>query len=188
MVGRGLLRRILGQYLGCQPEQVRFGYGPFGKPALLETPSTGKVSFNLAHSAGLVLYAITRDQEVGIDVERLRPIEEMEQIAERFFSSGERRALQALPAQQRQEAFFTCWTRKEAYLKALGSGLARSLAEFEVSLTPGEPARLVHVDNEPEEAARWVIHSLTPAAGYAAALALPAITGVPWQVTCWQWA
>lgn len=187
IVGRGLLRTILGQYLRREPNQLHFCYGPFGKPVLPETSSAGKLSFNLAHSAGLALYAVVRDHEIGVDLEQLRPMMDMEQIAARFFAVGERAALQALPAQQKQEGFFNCWTRKEAYLKALGSGLARPLAEFEVSLTPGEPARLVKVNGEPDEASRWVIQALTPAAGYAAALALPAIPGITWQLNCWQW-
>jgi 4'-phosphopantetheinyl transferase len=101
------------------------------------------LNFNLSHSAGLALYAFARDQEVGVDVERVRFDIEHEQIAERFFSPYERSVLRSLPAEEKAETFFACWTRKEAFIKAHGEGLSLPLDQFDVSLASGEPARLL---------------------------------------------
>lgn len=133
------------------------------------------------------MYAFTREREIGIDVECIRLVSEAEQIAARFFSSRESAQLRALPPEQQQAAFFNCWTRREAYLKALGHGLARPLNEFDVSLVPGEPARLLHIADHPEEASRWFMQELKPAAGYVAALALPLVRGETWRFKQWQW-
>jgi 4'-phosphopantetheinyl transferase len=187
IVGRGVLRAILGRYVGLEPSQIRFQYSPHGKPALLETLDGDRVCFNLAHSHGLAVFAFTREREIGVDVEHIRPVPEAGQIAGRFFSSRESAQLRALPPEQQQTAFFNCWTRKEAYLKALGHGLARPLNEFDVSLVPGEPARLLHFAGHPEEASRWFIQDLKPAGGYIAALALPVVMGETWQLKQWQW-
>jgi 4'-phosphopantetheinyl transferase len=186
-VGRGILRAILGRYLGLEPGQIRFQYSSLGKPALSETVGEGRVCFNLAHSHGLAVYAFTREREIGIDVEYVRLMLDAEQIAARFFSSRESAQLRALPPEQQQVAFFNCWTRKEAYLKAQGHGLARPLNEFDVSLVPGEPARLLHIVGHPEEASRWFMQELKPAGGYVAALALPYVMGETWQLKQWQW-
>jgi 4'-phosphopantetheinyl transferase len=186
-VGRGVLRAILGRYVGLEPGQIRFQYSPHGKPALLETLGGDRVYFNLAHSHGLAVYAFTREWEIGIDVEYIRLMPDAEQIAARFFSSRESAQLRALPPEQQQAAFFNCWTRKEAYLKALGHGLARPLNEFDVSLVPGEPARLLHIGGHPEEASRWFMQELKPAGGYIAALALPLVMGETWRLKQWQW-
>ena len=184
IVGRGLLRTILGCYLGIESNRLEFWSGSHGKPALAETSARGTLRFNLSHSQGLVLYAVTRDREIGIDLERIRPIAEAEQIAERFFSARENALFRALPPSQKLEAFFNCWTRKEAYIKAIGDGLARPLDRFDVSLVPGEPARLLRVEGDSREACRWCLQALTPAAGYAAALA---VEGRGWHLACWEW-
>jgi 4'-phosphopantetheinyl transferase len=186
IVGRGLLRAILGRYLDLAPEQLRFRYGPRGKPALAEMlgESEGELCFNVAHSHELALYAVARGRGVGVDIEYVRPIDELEQMAERFFSLSEVAVLQALPSDQKQEAFFNCWTRKEAYIKAVGDGLSRPLDQFGVSLAPGEPAKLLSVAGDPDEAGRWSIQALAPASGYVAALA---VAGHGWWLQCWQW-
>jgi 4'-phosphopantetheinyl transferase len=171
VVGRGLLRTILGRYLDRAPDRLRFTYGPRGKPALAPEEATD-LRFNLSHSGGLALFAVARGREVGVDVERLRPMPRAERIAERFFSVPERTALKAVPAERRVEAFFTCWTRKEAYIKALGDGLAHPLDQFAVSLAPGEPPRLSAVgDANGREVEHWRLAALPPAPGYVAALA-----------------
>jgi 4'-phosphopantetheinyl transferase len=176
IVGRGELRALLGRYLGIEPERVRFRYGPRGKPHL-EADTVGTVGdealrFNLAHSHELVLYAFTRAREIGVDIEHVRPLPDAEQLAARFFSPGENAAWQALPESQHLEAFFNCWTRKEAYLKAIGDGLARPLDQFEVSLAPGEAAALLRVQGHAEEVAHWRLYAIEAAAGYIAALAV----------------
>lgn len=187
IVGRGVLRRILGRYLALEPNRLQFCYGPWGKPALagISTTQEGQFCFNLAHSQSLALYAVTCERELGVDIEYIRAVPEAEQIAARFFSAQENTVLRSLPPQQKQEAFFNCWTRKEAYIKAIGDGLAQPLAEFDVSLTPGEPASLLRISGDTQAAAGWSIQALTPAPGYVAALA---VKGHDWQLKCWQWA
>lgn len=182
IVSQGLLRMILSRYLSIKPNQLQFCYGHRGKPALTQTFGGDTLHFNMSHSHELALYAITRDREIGVDVERIRPIPDIEQIAERFFSAKENAVFCALPPSQKLEAFFNCWTRKEAYLKATGDGLARPLDQFAVSLAPGKAARLLHVEGDVQETTRWSLQRLTPAPGYVVALA---VEGHGWRLACW---
>jgi 4'-phosphopantetheinyl transferase len=139
IASRGLLRIALGACLGAPPAEVRFCYGPNGKPALDAGMNAGGLEFNVAHSHGRLLIAVVRGHAVGIDVEKARPEVEIETIAERFFCPEETRQLRALePGDARREGFFNCWTRKEAYLKAHGEGIAYGLERFAVTLAPGE--------------------------------------------------
>lgn len=184
IAARSILRNILGRYLECAPSQVRFHYREHGKPLLAPNTFRDDLRFNLSHSHGLALYAVSRAGEVGIDLERIRSDRDHEQLAERFFSSGEAAALGDLPPEDRIDAFFQCWTRKEAYLKARGEGLAIPLASFSVSLAPGEPAALVSVDGDDREAARWWLSSIDPGPGFAAALA---VEGAPSGLRLWDW-
>lgn len=164
---RGWLRRRLAAYLGRDPARLVFSEGPHGKPFLPE--AEGVFDFNLSHSGGFALLAVSPGFPVGADIEEMRPIEE--KVAERFFSADEVRALLALPLAEREAAFFRCWTRKEAYLKALGSGLAKPLDGFTVSLGSDEPACLLRVAGAPGEAEAWRMAHLAPVAGYMAAVA-----------------
>ena len=184
IVTRGLLRAILSRYLDIEPGQLRFCYSPYGKPALATTPGQETPSFNVSHSHGLALYAVTRGREIGIDLERVRADLDCEQIAARFFSPRENAVLRALPAKLKPEAFFNCWTRKEAYIKARGGGLSFPLDQFDVSLAPGEPTTLLNTRGDPQEATRWSLRTLTPGPGYVAALA---VEGHGWRLACWQW-
>jgi len=177
-IGRGVLRVILGHYIGIEPGQVQFRYGPYGKPYLAQELERSALRFNLAHSHELALYAFARGREIGVDLERVRPMPDAEQIAARFFSARENRALQALPQAQKIQAFFNCWTCKEAYLKASGEGLARPLDTFDVSLVPGEATRLLYVKGQPEEIDRWSFKTFVPAADHLATLA---VEGLGWQ-------
>ncbi len=180
---RGLLRMILGRYLEKEPGQLQFGYRPYGKPYLIGEFSHRRLRFNLAHSHGLALYAITQGREVGVDIEYIRPHPANMQIAHRFFSPCEVMALKALPSHLQQEAFFNCWTRKEAHIKARGMGLSFPLNQFSVSLAPGEPAILLNVLEDPQETSRWSLQTLEPGPGYVAALA---VEGQDWRLKCWQ--
>jgi 4'-phosphopantetheinyl transferase len=165
---RATLRVLLGRYLGMPPCDVIFGYGEYGKPAL-GGGREGSLRFNVSHSGELALFAIARTVEVGVDIEALRDLPDAEEIATRFFSPREvQRLLSCAPA-ARHAAFFRCWTRKEAYLKALGSGLARPLDEFDVTFAPGETPSLSVPGNQ-RESDRWQLHDLAAADGYAAAL------------------
>ena len=186
IIARGVLRLLLSRYTGRHPHHLRFCYGPHGKPALIPQHGGTLWHFNLSHSGGVALYAVTRQRQVGVDVERIRPeFAAGNNIAERFFSPQEVAALRALPPTAQVAAFFACWSRKEAYIKARGLGLALPLESFDVSLTPGAPAALLATHDDPAEAGRWRLDTLEPAAGYAAALA---VEGHDWQYSCWRWA
>ncbi len=171
VVARASLRILLGRYLGQDPAQLNFTYNARGKPTLAQNSS---LTFNLSHSDRLALYAVARDRELGIDVERVRADLPWAELAERYFSPGEMARVRALPESQRETAFFNCWTRKEAYIKARGEGFAVPLDQFEVSLAPGEPARLLQTQSDALEASRWSLHDLNPDEGYVGALAVQA--------------
>jgi 4'-phosphopantetheinyl transferase len=181
-VERACLRMLLGGYLGVPPGTLSFGYGRFGKPHLngLETP----LQFNASHSGHILLIAIMLDRAIGIDVERIRSNLSVLDIAERFFSPLERAALAALPETLRTNAFFDCWTRKEAYIKARGEGLSLPLNGFDVSFLPGEPAQLLATRPDAAEASRWRLRELDVADGYKAALA---VEGAQWRLKCFDW-
>jgi 4'-phosphopantetheinyl transferase len=168
VVGRGSLRLLLGEYLNTPPEQVFFTYGPRGKPFV----NAGGLFFNLSNSDERALVGFVREREIGVDVEYLKPMPDCEQIAERFFSESERLVLRGIPAERKEEAFFNCWTRKEAYLKAVGEGLAAPLDSFDVTLAPGEPPRMHTLRGDAAAASRWFFEHLRPAPDYIGAIAL----------------
>ena len=184
IVAHGLLRTILAFYLYMEPERLHFCYSPYGRPALTSILGLKAFRFNMSHSHGLALYGFTRGRKIGIDLEYICADIICEDIAERFFSPLETAVLCALPPEARHEAFFNCWTRKEAYVKARGEGLSFPLNRFDVSLAPGEPARLLNVEEEPREASRWSLRELEPGPNYVAALA---VEGHNWQLKGWQW-
>lgn len=169
---RGALRLLLGRYLGIAPEQILVQQGPKGKPSLA-TPDAAlpAFQFNVSHSGELALFAFTLGCEIGIDIERIRPLTDLALVANRFFCREESEELLSLPAGEREEAFYLCWTRKEAYVKAVGDGLSIPLNSFRVTLRPAEPSRFVHLGFDLSLAQAWMLHSLTVPAGYAAALA-----------------
>ena len=184
IAARGSLRIILGRYIGTDPRELTFSYGPHGKPSLAQPIEATKLKFNMSHSAELALAAITQDREIGVDIEEIHFIEAAERIAERFFSPLENAVLRSLSEEERLEAFFHCWTRKEAYVKATGDGLSRPTESFDVTLAPGEPARLLNVEGQSHEPLRWSLVGLTPGRGYAGAVA---VQGHNWRLACWQW-
>jgi 4'-phosphopantetheinyl transferase len=169
IVARALLRKLLAAYLEINAEAVRLSYAEKGKPFLTD-PAQSTLKFNVAHSHGLALYAFSPGREVGIDLEFIKEDLESEEIAERFFSPREVQVLMTIPAHLRKRAFFDCWTRKEAYIKARGEGLSMPLDQFDVSFAPGEPAALLRNDQEPVEVARWTMRNMTMPLGYVAAL------------------
>jgi 4'-phosphopantetheinyl transferase len=170
VAGRGLLRMILSSYVGVPPGEIIFTYGSRGKPGLQRQEGRQPIEFNLAHSNGTAIYAITQDRPVGVDIESVKHEFPIESVAERFFSKVEVAALRSLPEDVRRTAFFKCWTRKEAFIKALGDGLSCPLADFDVSLAPGEPARLLDVRWASEEAHRWCMEDIDSVADYAASI------------------
>lgn len=163
--GRAALRIILSRYAGEPPERLSFGYGRWGKPRLQDGAS---VRFNLSHSGGRALLAVAHGRRLGIDVERIRPDLNLEVIARHFFSARENQALLELPPEERADAFFACWTRKEAFIKALGTGLSHPLASFDVSLSAHEPAALLRT--EQGDADNWSMHDVSPANTFRAAV------------------
>jgi 4'-phosphopantetheinyl transferase len=165
IVGRGLLRELLANYLGEDPKRLEFAYGEYGKPSLAGAQASSGLSFNLSHSAGLAVYAFAKNRNLGIDAERIKPDFVSEDIARRYFSPREVDDLFSLPPTERPEAFFRCWTRKEAYLKARGAGLQIPLDSFSVSLLPGQPAGFLG-GVEP----CWRLAAFVAAEGYAAAI------------------
>jgi 4'-phosphopantetheinyl transferase len=186
IVARGVLRDLLGRYLQTQPSEISFVYNAFGKPDL-GPEFANRLKFNLSHSAGLALIAIATASDVGVDVEYVRTESDYAEIARRFFSAAEVDQLTALPSYLYAEAFFSCWTKKEAYLKACGEGLAIPLNSFSVPLTTDPahtPVDLYVASKGIVPAKRWSFHTLQPAAGYIGALA---IEGTGWRLRQWQW-
>ncbi len=184
IAAHGILRAILERYVSRAPECLSFCYGSHGKPSLTGESGGNTIRFNLSHSHSVALYAIARSREVGVDLEFIRRDLDFEQIAERFFSRRERTTLRALPMEMHQFAFFLCWTRKEAYIKARGEGLSLPLAAFDVSLTPGEPAALLSTRPDSDEARRWSLRELNLAPGFVAAVAVEGNRGT---LCRWQW-
>jgi 4'-phosphopantetheinyl transferase len=182
VVARGVLRLLLSHYTGVEAQRVQFSYGTYGKPFL--TDCGEPISFNVSHSHELALFAFTRGRAVGVDLERIRPVLDAPQVAQRTFSKNENSELCALSESERELAFFNCWTRKEAFIKAKGSGLSFPLESFDVSLIPGEPARLLRTRLDAHDTENWSLQALHPAAGYAAALA---VEGPFENLDCWYW-
>lgn len=174
IAARGGLRDILSRYLVVGASDLNFLYSPYGKPQLVDEINDLGLHFNVSHSHGLALFALTRGRQVGVDVEFMRADLADEGIARRFFSTREVRALLSLPVEVRSQAFFTCWTRKEAYIKAVGEGLSMPLDRFDVTLVPGEPAQLLETRPDQSEAQQWQLFELDPGDGYIAAVAVRA--------------
>ena len=178
IVGRGMLRAILGRYGDVPPERLRFNYGPNGKPELI-TPGEvtrrpgGVLHFNLAHSEAVGVLAVTQTGPVGVDVEQVRRLPDFKELVGQFFSGREAAEFSRLPWEQQPTAFFNLWTRKEALLKAMGEGIAHSLNRVEVSFLPGEPARVLSLPAGQWAGCEWSLVELAISPAYAAALALP---------------
>ena len=169
VLGRAVLRALVANYLRIAPTDVSFTYGPKGKPALAGAPCP--LDFNVSNSGDLAAYAFTLNCEIGVDVEYRRRMADIEAIARRFFASAEVAEFTDLADSDRPEGFFNCWTRKEAYIKAVGDGLSVPLDSFRVTLQPGASARMVELDGSASAAERWTLHAFTPAPDYAGAIA-----------------
>lgn len=180
IAARAALRSILAGYVGTSAERIRLRTGPGGKPEL-EGP--GELRFNLSHSGRLALCAVARGRDVGVDVEHVRGGFDFTRIAERFFSEPERRMLQVAAGRARCEAFFRCWTRREAYLKARGESVFGA-PRIEMAVGRDGRPRLGRVAGRPDEPHRWVLCDLAPQAGYVGTLAA---RGDGWELRCWSW-
>jgi 4'-phosphopantetheinyl transferase len=171
VAARSALRPILSRYTSRRPEEIVFRLGSLGKPSLTD-PGPIPLFFNLSHSGELALVAVTEIGEIGVDVERIREMASADQLAERFFHPNEVAALRALPPDQRAVGFFNAWTRKEAFLKATGKGISYGIERVEVTLTPGEPPKVIAIDGDRRAAARWSLETFAAAPGYLGSLAL----------------
>jgi len=174
ILARVALRRLLGERLGVSPGAVQLTAGKHGKPALAWPFSASGLRFNVSHSEDLAAYGFACGREVGIDIEAVRGMNDAECIARRFFSTTEYSAYLALDPVDREVGFFRCWTRKEAFVKAIGDGLTHRLDNFDVSLAPGEPARLLRVGNAPGDGSGWSLHAFDPAPGFVGAIVVQA--------------
>ncbi len=184
IVARGVLRAILGRYLNRVPGSLSFCYGAHGKPGLAGAVGVDTIRFSVSHSHGAALYALARGREVGIDIERVRNDLPVAELSERFFSRSEAARLRALPVAAQGEAFFRSWTRKEAYIKALGGGLSIPLDRLDVTQAAGQPGTVLAMQRNPSQASRWSVQELPATPGYVAALA---VEGEGWRLGCWQW-
>lgn len=181
VVSRNVLRNLLGRYLGQAPREVELGSTEHGKPFLLEAEGEPSIRFNLSHSGDWTVYAFASDREVGIDVERIRPLPDFETIATRVFTCTEQELIALAPRQETLATFFRLWSRKEAYVKAIGHGLSIPLHTVSVatnSIDPPNYAGRMH------ERRRWYVQDVPCAPSYAAALATQ---GRPDRVICWQY-
>jgi len=181
---RGVLRAILASYLDLEPQEIQFEYGRHGKPILANQPQPDRLQFNLAHSDGLFLTAVSRFCAVGVDVERIRELDDLDDLANQLLSPTEEIAWRRLPVSQQNRAFFNLWTRKEACLKATGDGITERLKEITVSFTPEGPSGQLDPPGIPGSTQAWTLRQLNPAPEYAAALAAPARN---FDLSCWQW-
>ncbi|MCI0625349.1 MAG: 4'-phosphopantetheinyl transferase superfamily protein [Acidobacteria bacterium] len=170
VIARGILRFLIGSYLQIEPAEVQFAYTSFGKPRLHPCLGQEALRFNLSHSHRRAVYGFAYERELGIDLEYIPPDWTDFQIADQFFSQRESEQLRSLSGTAQKEAFFRCWTRKEAYIKARGEGLSLGLDQFDVSLLPAEPAALLNVRTQPREVDRWCMKEVTVGPNYAAAL------------------
>jgi 4'-phosphopantetheinyl transferase len=182
IVARGLLRELVGAHAGMAPERLQIvASGAQGKPVLGGDAGATPLHFNLSHAGEHVLIGVAR-QELGVDLEVIEANRHVLDLADRFFATAESAVVRSLPEPARTEAFYNAWTRKEAYVKALGTGLAEPLGGFEVTVRPGEPARLLRVSNGDGNPADWSLYDLRPRPGLVGALAL---RGRDWRVQAW---
>jgi 4'-phosphopantetheinyl transferase len=182
VASRALLRIILGGYLAVEPRDFDFSYSAKEKPSLGPTHVESGITFNVSHSGGIALYAFARGRDVGVDVEHVRKDFDVEGIARRFFSTYEQEQLFDLPSTERIDAFFRCWTRKEAYIKATGDGLSLPLTQFDVSISAGNMDALVTTRPDGAEAERWLLREVPAGIGYVAAVC---VRGREWRLKDW---
>jgi 4'-phosphopantetheinyl transferase len=183
-VMRATVRIILGNYLRVAPVNLEIAHSLYGKPYLTNTNIEKDLQFNISHAGNLGLIAVAIDRHIGVDLELVRDESSIESVAKRFFTPEEAEHLLSLPAPLQPEAFFTCWTRKEAFVKARGEGLSIPLDQFEVSFYPIDTPKLLNVKNDPGESGRWSMFHLDPGMGYVGALV---VEGNDPDVMGWDW-
>jgi 4'-phosphopantetheinyl transferase len=184
IAGRAMMRGVISRYVEPDPRDLVFEYLSHGKPKLAGALRESGLEFNLSHSGNVALCAVTRGVTVGVDVERIRELRDMQGLANRFFSREEATQLECESEEERLASFFRCWTRKEAYVKAIGQGISCPLDSFAVSISASDPARLVHIDRDVSVAAAWDMVSILPSPQYVGALAT---AGRIESLNAWLW-
>lgn len=186
VIGKGLLRNLLGSYMGMEPNEIQFTTGPSGKPEIAERLQSkhGPIHFNQSHSGHLGIYVFSKNRKVGVDVEEVRPFADMEQVASLLLSTHEMAVFQSLSPEEKQTAFFSAWTHKEAFVKALGKGLTLPLNHFEVSRVHGSLARIVQNHNHPAQPLNWFVKDLPISSQFSAAVC---VEGESWKLRCLKW-
>lgn len=167
---RGALRHVLAEYAGVVPAEIRFTYERRGKPHLVRSQGGDRIGFNTSHSRDMSVFAVARDRSVGVDLEFIRNDYDHEEIARRWFSPREYEMLQQLPASLQQRGFFTVWSRKEAVVKALGTGISHRLSSFSVSVSPEMPAEILETSWDGSQRDAWSIHDIPLPIDYAGAV------------------
>jgi 4'-phosphopantetheinyl transferase len=184
VAAHGATRSILSRYAGERAEEIQFATGGRGKPYLVTSSGAPAICFSLSHSEQIALCAVADGRDIGVDVERVRPVSAWREIAARYFSTGENQALCSLTDEQASEAFFWGWTRKEAYTKALGEGVSERWTQFTLSLQPGAAAERVSDAAGTQAKGAFTLCPLVPGSGYVGAVAA---RGEGWRLNCWQW-
>ena len=172
IAGRGILRTLLGGYLGMDAHRIKIIYGPDGKPMLEDTFNKRRLQFNLSNSNDWAIYIFGWDHPVGIDLEHVRVFDAADDFAKQYFAAQETALLNSLTHDQKWDAFFKFWTAKESFLKAKGSGLTFPLNQVEISLGAGNDARIASINGDLQQAANWRLETFIPIAGYQAAIAV----------------
>jgi 4'-phosphopantetheinyl transferase len=170
IVARANLRKELSERLGLRPESVKFDYGKYGKPVLAKNVSSRSLYFNASRSNDVAAYAFAEDREIGVDVEAVRDLPDINDVAEHCFSDRENADFRSLEEMDRLKGFFNCWTRKEAFVKAIGEGLSHPLHDFDVSLVPGKAAQMLRVGDVAGKDCGWEVHRFSPFPGYVGAV------------------
>ena len=184
IASHGLLRIILSSYVNIEPDKLHFSYNSQGKPYLVETFQDKKLQFNMSHSQAFALYAVTFNRQVGVDLEHIYLIAEIDLLANHILTEREKGEWRKYPANERLEILFRYWACKEAYVKATGEGLALPLEKIHISLMPGSEAGLIRSDHSIREESRWSLQELHPVPGFAAALV---VEGFDYRLNSWQW-
>jgi 4'-phosphopantetheinyl transferase len=168
IAGRGLLRTLLGKYLAIEPGCIEFQYEKHGKPKLRENQASQPIQFNLSHSEEWGIVALCLDLRIGVDIEMIRPMADMDDLATRFFTDRESALIESLSGDEKQESFYKIWTCKEAYLKGSGEGLLLPLDQVEVWTEADGSTRLLSKDGR--EMTEWQLHTFNPQPGYQCAI------------------
>ena len=186
IVARGILRQLLGNYLQISPNKIEFEYSDRGKPRLAASMGDNSLQFNVSHSLNYALYGFTDNHLIGVDLEFLREIRDATKLAKRFFTYREFQLIANLKCEEQQKAFFQLWTAKEAYLKAIGTGLSNSLTDIEITFDCAKKPKLLAVGENIATAGNWSMYHFIPAANYVAAIIIN--TQIPkQQINFWNW-